>query len=221
MLKSSELAGEGDCQPKRWMLVPQRKVGNQTASLAITAPLTWKYLQRHAERIARRGSQIYKGQPEFAVFGLGDYTFAPWKVAISGLYKRLTFRRVGPFENKPIVFDDTCSFIACPDRWTAEIVHQIVTWPRPLSFFRPESSGMQNGLLLVKSWKNWTFRRPPKSSDWMLICNKLDWSKPRGENSHAVKASNRCSNRPTSARDGLGGLCGVGRKHVGTINRDE
>ena len=34
------------------------------------------------------------------------YTFEPWRVAISGFYKKLNFRVVGSFEGKPIVLDD-------------------------------------------------------------------------------------------------------------------
>ena len=47
------------------------------------------------------------------MFGVGDYTFAPWKVGISGFYKRLTFSVVGNSEGKPMVLDDTGYFVAC------------------------------------------------------------------------------------------------------------
>jgi hypothetical protein len=45
------------------------------------------------------------------MFGIGEYSFSPWKIAISGFYKRLNFSVVGSHENKPIVLDDTCYFI--------------------------------------------------------------------------------------------------------------
>lgn len=42
---------------------------------------------------------------------MGDYTFAPWKVGICGLYKRLEFAVVGPLEGRAVVLDDTCYFL--------------------------------------------------------------------------------------------------------------
>jgi hypothetical protein len=56
------------------------------------------------------------------VFGVGAYTFAPWKVAISGLYKTLKFRVLGSVRGKPIVVDDTCYFIPCQTRQEAEFI---------------------------------------------------------------------------------------------------
>lgn len=108
MLKSSEIASKGNATPTRWMLVPQRSVGEDTAAIQRLAPKTWRYLQRNRERLDRRASSIYRGRPPFSIFGIGPYAFAPWKVAISGLYKELSFRLLGSHEEKPIVLDDTC-----------------------------------------------------------------------------------------------------------------
>jgi len=58
-----------------------------------------------------RKSSIYKGQPDFAIFGIGPYSFAPWKIAISGMYKRCAFTLVGPVDDRPVMFDDTCYFL--------------------------------------------------------------------------------------------------------------
>ena len=46
------------------------------------------------------------------MFGIGDYTFAPWKVAVSGLHKDIRFRLVRPHDGRPVVFDDTCYMLA-------------------------------------------------------------------------------------------------------------
>ena len=113
MLKSSDVANGRTAAPTRRMLVPQRFVGEETATIARRAPKTWAYLSRHGEALDRRGSSIYRGRPRFSVFGVGDYTFAPWKVAISGFYKRLDFQVVGSFDGKPIVPDDTVYFLPC------------------------------------------------------------------------------------------------------------
>ena len=60
-----------------------------------------------------RGSSIYRSCPPFSIFGIGEYSFAPWKVAISGFYKRLSFVAVAPLDGKPAMLDDTCYFLPC------------------------------------------------------------------------------------------------------------
>lgn len=109
LLKGSGLAnGEA---PEKFMLIPQTRIGQETRYLEEIAPKTWKYLLKHADLFDRRASSIYRGRPRFSVFGVGDYTFGEWKVAIPALYKRLEFSAVGPYRGKPVVFDDTVNFI--------------------------------------------------------------------------------------------------------------
>lgn len=113
MLKSSDLANGRVHGPQRWMLVPQRMVGQETAEIQRVAPATWRYLVRHQAVLDERRSTIYRNRPRFSVFGVGDYTFAPWKVAISGFYKELKFHVIGTSDGKPIVLDDTSYFLPC------------------------------------------------------------------------------------------------------------
>jgi len=134
MLKSSQLAKGSPSGPDRWMLVPQRFIGEDTASIRHAAPKTWEYLQRHAVRLDRRLSSIYKGRPQFSIFGVGEYSFARWKVATSAFYKKLEFRVVGPMAGKPVVFDDTCYFLACRSQAEAECLAQLLN-SRPASEF--------------------------------------------------------------------------------------
>jgi hypothetical protein len=124
MLKSSDLAANR--QPRLWMLVPQRAMGENTLRLQRDAPKTWQYLEAHSRLLDRRASSIYKTRPRFSVFGVGPYSFAPWKVAISGLYKQLDFMRVPPFENRPVVLDDTCYFFPCRSQEESELLHDLV-----------------------------------------------------------------------------------------------
>ena len=126
MLKSSELANGAVTEPKRWMLVTQSAVGEDTAHIESHAPRTWRYLCVHAGRLDRRSSTVYRNRPRFSVFGVGSYTFAPWRVAISGFYKKLSFRVVGSFEGKPIVLDDTCYFIPCGSKAEALTVRDVL-----------------------------------------------------------------------------------------------
>ncbi len=97
----------------RGVLVPQRRVGQETESIALRAPKTWRYLLQHVERLDRRASRVYRNQPQFSIFGVGPYTFAPWKVVVSGFYKTPRFVAVGPVRGRPVVCDDTCYFLPC------------------------------------------------------------------------------------------------------------
>ncbi len=110
LLKSSDVAN-GVTEPSRAVIVPQRTLGEDTSGLRARAPRAWAYLCRHRERLAARKSSIYRGQPEFAIFGIGPYSFAPWKVAVSGLYKRCSFVLVPPLRGCPVMLDDTCYFL--------------------------------------------------------------------------------------------------------------
>jgi hypothetical protein len=109
LLKSSDVANARSRH--RAVIVPQRTLGADTTHLRASAPKAWAYLQKHRAVLAARKSSIYEGQPPFAIFGIGAYSFAPWKVAVSGLYKRFSPVLVGPLGDKPVMLDDTCYFL--------------------------------------------------------------------------------------------------------------
>ena len=112
ILKSSNLAN-GQLKPSKYVLLTQRKTTDDTSSISLNAPKTWQYLLAHCDVLDRRKSSIYTKRPRFSIFGVGSYTFSPWKVAISGLYKNPVFRVIGSVNGKPITLDDTCYFIPC------------------------------------------------------------------------------------------------------------
>jgi hypothetical protein len=126
-LKGGDVAKGNVETPRRWMVVPQTRVGQETASMRHLAPRTWQYLVSHGDQLDRRASSIYRKQPRFAIFGVGDYSFAPWKVAVSGLHKRLSFAVVGSYAGKPILLDDTCYFVPCRSRDEAEFLAALLT----------------------------------------------------------------------------------------------
>jgi len=121
LLKSSDLAN-GRLTPQRYVLVTQRRPGDDTKDISRTAPKTWSYLQHHANVLDRRQSIIYQKRSRFSVFGVGDYAFSPYKVAVSGLYKNCRFEVVGRYQNKPVVLDDTCYFIPCSSEQEASFM---------------------------------------------------------------------------------------------------
>lgn len=134
LLKGSDVAH--DRPPgRRMVIVPQKKIGAPTDSIQRLFPLTGSYLSRHEALFTARKSAIYRGQPPYAVFGIGDYSFAPYKVAICGLYRRLAFSLVGPHEGKPVFFDDTVYFLPFSDAATARATHAVLTSREATDFF--------------------------------------------------------------------------------------
>jgi hypothetical protein len=126
LLKSSDIGNNRINGRQKHMLVTQRYIGEDTSKIKIIAPKTWDYLQSNRDTFAKRGSSIYKNRPDFSVFGVGDYTFAPWKVATSGFYKRLNFVVVPPIYEKPVVFDDTIYFLSCSSQQEAFFVSNLL-----------------------------------------------------------------------------------------------
>lgn len=136
MLKSSEVANPLVVVPIRWMLVPQKSIRDDPTLIKDTAPKTWNYLQKHAHLLNKRRSSIYKKRPQFSIFGVGDYSFAPWKVAISGFYKKLDFKVVSSYNDKPIVLDDTSNFIPCESQEEAQHIADLLNSPIAKEFFQ-------------------------------------------------------------------------------------
>ena len=135
MLKSSCLANGRITKPRKWMLVPQQAVNEPTDHIAKDAPRTWNYLKRHKALLDKRGSSIYKDRPPFSIFGVGAYSFARWKVAISGFYRSLNFRVVKTYRGKPIVVDDTINFIPCQSEAEAALFLRILNSQVANEFF--------------------------------------------------------------------------------------
>lgn len=126
LLKSSDLGKEIVPDPRRWVIVTQRQVGQDTSVIAEKAPKTWAYLEHYAELLDGRRSTIYNKRARFSVFGIGDYSFTSWKVAISGFYKSLSFKVICPFQGKPVMLDDTCNFLSFDSFEEAEYVANLL-----------------------------------------------------------------------------------------------
>ncbi len=124
LLKSTDL--HRGRAPSRAVLLPQTRLGEAPERLATAAPRAWAYLQRHGARLDGRRSRIYRDRPRFAVFGVGEYSFSDWKVAISGLHTPPRFRVVGPHEGRPVLFDDTCYCAPMPDETEARRVAAVL-----------------------------------------------------------------------------------------------
>ena len=161
LLKGSDI-GSAKAWRGKYVLATQRRVGEATAGIREAAPLTWAYLERHGAQLDARGSTIYAKNPRFSIFGIGDYAFQPWKIAICGLYKRLRFRLVGPIDGRQVMFDDTVYYLSFDTEEEA-----VAT----LAMIESEPArGLLSSLIF------WDEKRPVKTS----ILNVLDWTKLDG-----------------------------------------
>ncbi len=123
-------------------------------------------MQSHSSYLDKRASRIYKNNPRFSIFGVGEYSFYPWKIAICGLYKKLEFQLFSLIENKPVMFDDTVYFLSFQEEDKARKFCDILNSPEIISFY--------SSLIF------WDEKRPIKSS----ILNCLDWEKFTTHTSH-------------------------------------
>lgn len=157
LMKGSDVGGKKEWRGK-YVIVTQTFVGEDTSHIKDKLPKTWNYLITHSDKLDARGSVIYKKNPRFSIFGVGDYTFKPWKIAICGLYKSLNFKLIGPIEGKATVFDDTVYFISFDTEAEAKAA---------LSYLHQEEVRA-----LLDSLIFWDDKRPIKTS----VLNVLKWS---------------------------------------------
>ncbi|MDO4629516.1 MAG: methyltransferase [Planctomycetia bacterium] len=109
----------------KYVLVTQRKIREETSYLASYVPKTWKYLNENAEFFSNRKSSIYRGAPQFAMFGVGDYSYSRYKVGVSGFYKKPLFSLLYSPDQKPVMTDDTGYFI-CFDSYNMGYVAMLL-----------------------------------------------------------------------------------------------
>jgi len=161
LLKGSDVANGRIEKTNRYVIVTQKVVGEPTNTIKHLAPRTWKYLESHAELLDNRKSRIYQDNPRFSIFGIGEYSFAPYKIAICGLYKKLEFVLVGEIKNKPVMFDDTVYFLSFDSEEEARRTFYFLSTQSVKDFF--------------SSMIFWDEKRPIKTS----ILNSLNLQKPQ------------------------------------------
>lgn len=158
MIKGSGVAQNRINATNRYMLITQKFIGESTENIQIIAPKTGRYLESCGQYLDNRKSKIYQNNPRFAIFGVGDYTFKPWKIAIGGLYKKLEFRLIGEIANKPVVFDDTVYFLSFDDEGVARQTFELLNSAAAIKFY--------SAIVF------WDEKRPIKSS--VLNCLNLE-----------------------------------------------
>jgi hypothetical protein len=150
LLKSSELKRKIAGDYNKELIVTQHKVGEATDHIRDDAPKLWKYLQTHREYFDRRKSSIYNKKPDFSIFGIGEYSFKPYKIAVAGFYKKLNFCLILPQNNKPVMLDDTSYFIYFDELKEAFIIWAVLT----LKLKKIES--ILTSITFIESKRPWT-----------------------------------------------------------------
>jgi hypothetical protein len=134
ILKSSDLQKEIVDTSRKYTIVTQKRIGQDTQKVLEKLPKTKAYLQRHQDYFLNRKSSIYNEKPMFSIFGVGDYSFKPYKVAISGLYKQTKFTLVKPDEKTVLLLDDTCYFIGFDTLGEAQDIQNLLNQPETQEF---------------------------------------------------------------------------------------
>ena len=159
LVKSSDVAKDNYQWNNRYMIVTQSKIGESTDIIKNTSPNLWNYLESHQDCFTKRKSSIYKNKPAYSIFGVGNYTFKPFKVAVSGLYKKLQFVVLIPIMDKPVIPDDTVNFIGFDFEDEANTICELLSSNPAKQFFH--------------SYIFWDSKRPIT----VHLLNKLDLNK--------------------------------------------
>lgn len=128
-IKSSDIGNGFSGKVRKYLVLPHLNLTEPSATMKQRLPIAYAYLERHGALLDGRKSSIYKKKPRFAVFGLGDYSFKPYKVVISALYKSLKFSLLTPIDNKVVMLDDTCYMLGFDNLAYAKITHSILNSP--------------------------------------------------------------------------------------------
>jgi hypothetical protein len=109
-------------------LVPLRRMGEDNeAELREQCPRTYDYLVANRDRLASRASSWLDRGPFYTLFGLGDYTWADYKVVWCRLGFKPHFAVVSTREDpdlgeKQVVPGDHCMFVATDERREAHLL---------------------------------------------------------------------------------------------------
>ena len=114
LIKSSMFKSAILTESDKYVIVTQRMIGEDTAHIQHDAPKTWEYLSSHKPLFEKRKSTIYNNTPDYSMFGVGEYSYAPYKVGVSGFNKKPLFALLSAKKGNPIMTDDTSYFICLP-----------------------------------------------------------------------------------------------------------
>jgi hypothetical protein len=136
LLKSSDLRKFEASKARKKVIVTQHYLDENTSGLMKSSPKLWEYLVKNSKYFERRKSRIYHNKPRFSIFGVGEYSFKLYKVAISGLYKKPQFSLILPIDERPVMLDDTCYFLGFDTYVDALFVASLINSPMIKQFLQ-------------------------------------------------------------------------------------
>ena len=133
--KSSDVAASRP--PRLCFPLYQNDLTGPADDLRVRWPKLAAYLDANRAHFGARGSRIYNDKPDYMLFGVGPYTLAPFKVAISGFYKQPRFTLLVPDgAGRPPLVDDTCYLLAFADEPQAREVASYLNSSRVQKFLQ-------------------------------------------------------------------------------------
>ncbi|HET6373021.1 MAG TPA: N-6 DNA methylase, partial [Candidatus Polarisedimenticolia bacterium] len=123
LLRASDL-GAGGGVPSAWILLPQDphlRRGIPVEIMTERFPLALSYLTRFTAALGERRdrgtrSLLAAGAPFYTLFSVSAATLSPWKVVWPRIASRVAAAVVGPRQGRPVIPQETCTFIACGSR---------------------------------------------------------------------------------------------------------
>jgi len=152
---------------KKYVIVTQKKVREETLHIQQDFPKAWIYLNNNIIHFSNRKSSIYRNAPAFSMFGIGDYSYSKYKVGISGFYKQPLFSVLFSPDGKPVMTDDTCYFICFDSYDMAYVAMLILNSKRVQNFLK--------SIVFVDSKRPYT-KKVLARLDFSKICEVLSYS---------------------------------------------
>jgi hypothetical protein len=132
-----------------YIIITQQDLNQKTSYIEEKYPKAWRYLIENAEKLDGRGSSIYKNRPRFSIFGIGDYSFKPYKIGISSFYSSPIFCLINRIGNKPVLVDDTSYIISFDNLYEAIAVWGLLN-SEPCEKFLKSISFSENKRVFTK-----------------------------------------------------------------------
>jgi len=137
-----------------YIIIPHKKHGrNNESELRVNFPKTYKYLYSFKKELLKRASRWFKGgdKPFYSLFGIGDYTFKPFKVVWSSIGYLPAFAVASKVKDKyigkkEIIPDNTIGYISFDLEDEAYYVCGILNSSSVLALFSQRSTKSKWGI---------------------------------------------------------------------------
>ncbi|MFI3297115.1 MAG: SAM-dependent methyltransferase [bacterium] len=134
LIKSSDIKSDYIKQCRKYIIVTQSKPNENTNNIKLHSPKLYNYLETYSKQLKGRKSSIYKNKYNFSIFGVGEYSFKPYKIIISSLYKKNRFSLISSIDGQIAMIDDTCYSIGFNNKLLAEITLKLLNSPTVQEF---------------------------------------------------------------------------------------